>query len=73
MEIDEVRACIDLSLQLEELEKEISKLQTSMTNSEKTTQVRLRNSLKDLQTEHQQLKVYITFLTVAIENPEGSN
>ena len=43
-----------------------------MTNSEKSVQVRLRNSLKDLQGEHSQLKVLLVVLKYYdTENPES--
>ena len=47
-----------------------------MTSSEKTVQVRLRNSLKDLQIEHQQLKVssdLILLLFFAYHNNKKSD
>jgi len=60
MEIDEVRK-LYLSVQLEELEKEISKL-PSLTVNERSMSIKLKNSIKDIQVEHSQLKVTISYV-----------
>ncbi|CDW84213.1 UNKNOWN [Stylonychia lemnae] len=58
MEIDEVYYFNykGINFQLEEIEKEMSKL-SNISQSEKTISYKLKNSLKDLQIEHSQLKI----------------